>query len=651
MGLFGSEIKAAFKKATLWNVPGLAGASDGVMVLPSGMKKDITHDIDDSLGQYFSKDGIAASIKIEGDIPAYLRYDGLDVLLAMFMGTAGTPVQQAATAAYAYTYKVKSDLDGFFGTLVKTMKNYIEEYPAVKVSGLTIKGETGKTLQASLSAIASDKRAVYNASPVAATVGVGLGALNACYCPLSKRVYVSNSTDGTVSVINPETNTVEATIGSLPNAAGIAYCPTNGYLYVGSAAANTVTVINPVTNSVVTAIAVTANPKAVLYCHSNNRIYAAKAASTYGIAVINPETNTVETTIAQAGTPGTVDMAYNSKGNRIYTANNGDGTVSVINPATNTIVATITVGAGARGIDYCPVNNRVYVANYTADTVSVIFPYDNTVTATISTGVTYPYGVKYCPGNGMVYINKGAAASQTLKWINPITNTVEAGSITIGYSARYMEYCEHNNRLYIPSSTDSTVSVVIPEANSLTTFALVTNFEEQNRIRYSEGVFRINTRSSGALGDADKIYPASFELTSKRKLKGEYDGKYTTHYPNKQNLIDEPCNDGMMETTLKLTFPRHTSSAFLAALQADTRYKADMIFTGAVIEGAYYRQFKIQFPHLQLKNVDVADAQGNIKEPLEFIIHGAASAPTGMTGLTDPFWISGINKRTTDPLV
>ena len=46
----------------------------------------------------------------------------------------------------------------------------------------------------------------------------------------------------------------------------------------------------------------------------------------------------------------------------------------------------------------------------------------------------------------------------------------------------------------------------------------------------------------------------------------------------------------------------------------------------------------------------VCDAKGKIVEPLEFVVHAAETAPAGMAGITDPFWITGINKRTTDPL-
>lgn len=348
-GLFGGEIKAAFKKASTWQTAVACGANDGIVVLPTTIKKDTTIDIDDSMGKYFSKDGLPGPIKVEGDIPAYLRYDSLDVLIALYMGTAGAPSQQGGTAAYAYTYKVKTLLDGLFGTFVKHMKNYTEEHTSVKFTSITIKGDVLTPLQISFGVINSNK---------------------------------------------------------------------------------------------------------------------------------------------------------------------------IVDSATNT-------------------------------------------TTTFNNNVTF--------------------------------------------------------------------------------------FEEQNRVRYSEGVFRMNAQSGGALAGGDTIYPSSFELVSKRKMKGEYSTQYKVSATN-QVLIDEPLGDGTMETTLKLTFPRHTGNTYLAALQADSRYKMDMAFTGALIAGSYYRQFKIQFPHLQLKNVDPADAQGNIKEPLEFIVHGATAAPTGMSGLTDPFWISGINRRTSDPL-
>lgn len=348
-GVAGVEIDAALKKAGTWNTAVAVGANDGILILPTSLKRDATVEIDDSLGTFISTDGQPGPVKVEGDIPMYLRYDSCDVLLAMFMGVAGAPVIQGATAAYAYTYKWLENLDGKFVSFVKNMKNYIEEYPSLKVTGFTLKGEVGKPLQ-------------------------------------------------------------------------------------------------------------------------------------------------------------------------------------------------------------------------------IIFH--------------------------VIGVNK----------------------------------------------------VIDSAINTLATFNNVTFFELQNRVRMSEGVFRINDNSGAALSGTDQIYPSSIELSSKRKLKGEYTGQYKTSGVNIQDLIDEPTNDGQPELRLKLTFPRHTGTTNLLALGSDTRKKMDMTFTGGLIASTYYRKILCQLPHLQLMNVDPTDEQGVIKEPLEFIVHKAVTAPTGMTGITDPFWISGINRRTTDPL-
>lgn len=347
-GLYGGEILSAIKKAGTWGTSVACGANNGIVILPTSIKRDAPIITDDSMGIPLSKNGIPGPIKVEGAIPAYLRYDGLDLLLAMYMGTAGAP-SSLGSGAYSNTYKVKPLLDGLFLTYVKNMKTYLEEHPSVKVAGITMKGETGgKPLQVEFPVISQNK---------------------------------------------------------------------------------------------------------------------------------------------------------------------------VVDSATNT-------------------------------------------TTTFNNNVTW--------------------------------------------------------------------------------------FEQQNSVLFSQSVFRMNAQAGGALGVGDTIYPSAFEFSTKRKLAGAYSTKYRT--ATGQELIDEPLGDGPLETTLKLTFKRHTSSSNIIDLYSDNRKKIDITFTGGLIGGSNYRQFKLQFPHAQLKSADVVDGAGNIAEPLEFIIHGCATAPTGMTGLTDPFWISVINRLSTDPL-
>jgi len=193
---------------------------------------------------------------------------------------------------------------------------------------------------------------------------------------------------------------------------------------------------------------------------------------------------------------------------------------------------------------------------------------------------------------------------------------------------------------------------VASTVNTLATWANVTlpTGADRNPVMFSHIVFRMNAQGGAALGSGDVIYPSKFTLSLKRKMKGEFTGQFRTTGSNPQDLVDEVSNDGFPEHKLTLEFPKHTGTTYLAALQADTRYKMDITATGAQIVSPYNYKHLWQFPHLQLLNAQPTDDNGRIKEPLEFNILGAVAAPTGMTGITDPLWWSITSQRSTDPL-
>lgn len=155
----------------------------------------------------------------------------------------------------------------------------------------------------------------------------------------------------------PALHSITATIavGSTPTA--IELC--NGKLYVANFGDNTVSVINPETNTVVgSPIAVGTNPFG-LACDSN-RIYTANYGSN-DMTVIDATTDTVSTMSVPAGA-GASDVVVTS--GYAYVSNQSVGTISVINTAT---LATTTISVGGFPCGMTVMGGKVYVANLATD--------------------------------------------------------------------------------------------------------------------------------------------------------------------------------------------------------------------------------------------------------------------------------------------
>jgi hypothetical protein len=340
----GIETRAAAVKGSTWGTAAACGAGDGLLILPPTLKKQRDALLDDSLGAYFPVEADQGPVKVEGDLPCYLRYDGLDLLIALVAGaTGGAPVQQGTTTAYAQSFSLAENTDGLFCTLALLNGVNVDEYPTLKLTGLTLKGRVGEPLEISFSGISSDR------------------------------------------VTDSSTNT-PATMGSV--------------------------------------------------------------------------------TIAESG----------------------------------------------------------------------------------------------------------------------------------------------------------------------------------NRVLMSQGVFRMNDASGAALDSGDAIYPSSFELSFMRKMAGACGSGLG------YDRVDEPAIDGQPEIKLKLEFPRYTSGAHFEDWDSAVPKKMDMAFTGTLIEDSYYREFRLSFPNLAYKGVELPMDRGALKHPVEFACLAASSAPLGMAGITKPFRTDVVNTESTDVL-
>jgi YVTN family beta-propeller protein len=145
----------------------------------------------------------------------------------------------------------------------------------------------------------------------------------------------NNNTQGTPttpppSASQPQCKVTVNTITGLGNAPfGIAYDSVNERIYVTNSDDNTVSVIDITTNTVIDTIPIGVVPFDIAYSPDNQRMYVTNGGYSI-VSVINTTTNTVEPTPITVGS-APYGIAYDLVSDRMYVANSLDETVSVIN--------------------------------------------------------------------------------------------------------------------------------------------------------------------------------------------------------------------------------------------------------------------------------------------------------------------------------
>ena len=204
------------------------------------------------------------------------------------------------------------------------------------------------------------------------------------------KVFVTNRTSGTVSVIRTLDNTVIGSVRVGTSPEQMALNSTGTKLYVTNYGSSNVSVVDVSGQTPSLDIAVGANPRGIAYATVNGqpRVYVTRYNSS-SVAVIdantnmqidvNPKTKAIDSITVGANPQAIV---ISPDGTRAYVTNFGSSSVSVINTATNSLDgAAISVGSQTAGVGLSSDGSLLYVAN-SNDTVSVI----NTKTrATVAT--------------------------------------------------------------------------------------------------------------------------------------------------------------------------------------------------------------------------------------------------------------------------
>lgn len=207
-----------------------------------------------------------------------------------------------------------------------------------------------------------------------------------------------------------------------------------------------------------------------------------------------------------------------------------------------------------------------------------------------------------------------------------------------------------NGRLNVSFPTVGNRTVYDSAVNTRSTVWGAAQALPQHMVQRGQGRVRINLQSAGSLTASNVIGDMKdFTFTYARPLAQD------DHVIGSDSII-EPDDDGLLEATMAVNYPRmHTlsSNSMVVAANNGDVFKMDIFFQGAFINSTTRRSLLIEMPAVQIDGASLKAAvtgHQQIRPSLTFLPKRAASAPTGMTGITAPFRVTVVNANSANLL-
>ena len=252
--------------------------------------------------------------------------------------------------------------------------------------------------------------------------------------PDSNKIYVTNFGDKTVSVINGTTNEEVEKIIVGKNPAGIEVDPDNNKVYVTNSGDNTISVINGSSDMVVATLNVGKKPSNVGINFKQNILYVSNSEGFINLRVIDIKDNLstyilseIPTEIHPSGI--SIGIANDNKTKMVYVANTDSNSVSVINGTINMLKKIIPVGQKPTDIVFNESTRKLYVSNSLSNTLSVIDTNTEKVEHTIKSTGKNPKGLGVDNRKNLIYVAN--TDSNSVSVINGTTREVIDGNIKV----------------------------------------------------------------------------------------------------------------------------------------------------------------------------------------------------------------------------
>jgi PQQ-dependent catabolism-associated beta-propeller protein len=253
---------------------------------------------------------------------------------------------------------------------------------------------------------------------------------------------------------------------------GCARAPSGPRAYVSNERDGTVTVIDTNTDRVVATIDVGARPRGIRTSPDGKLVYVALSFSTQQtpgtinkIAAIDHDTGKV---IAQydAGTDPE-QFAVSNDGRRLFISNEDAGTASIVDTTSGKVISTVVVGIEPEGVTISPDGRWVYITAETSNTVSVIDTESNEVVATFMVGAR-PRDAAFSPDGTRAYVTAelGRSLSVVDTTTHAVLKTIELPRAD-GVKPMGVVVSNDGERIYVANGRANNVSVIDARTDKL----------------------------------------------------------------------------------------------------------------------------------------------------------------------------------------
>lgn len=268
-------------------------------------------------------------------------------------------------------------------------------------------------------------------------------------------------------------------------------------IYVSNSDDDTVSVINSETNTVTTTVTVGTQPESLQASPNRNFVYVVNAGSN-NISVIDTSNNTVSTTITVGSNPAGIAVSPDSE--FVYVSNRNDNTVSIIETETHTVTSTINVGTTPRGLAISPDGTTLYVANTGDDSISAVnLTTDIAETIALADG-SFPINLTVSHDGTVLYVSNFLGASIS---VIDTTNSIVLNSIQVGFEPYGVILTEDDSILYVLNAGDDNIDIISTETLTITSTATTGNFPRQAVLNNDESQLYVVESFSNTVGIID----------------------------------------------------------------------------------------------------------------------------------------------------